>query len=83
MKLLNYASVRYLLFTALILLVSNQIFYVVLNKVFILSIHKDLYQQASEITSQQNAIKSGRYLELWRKLDHNLEIVSANKIVFH
>ncbi|HTN36953.1 MAG TPA: HAMP domain-containing sensor histidine kinase [Arachidicoccus sp.] len=83
MKLLNYTSIRYLLFTALLLLLSIPVFYFVLNKVFIQAIDNDLYQQAKEIPVRQDAIQSERGLRLWRKLDNDLEIVSAGGHLLH
>ncbi|MGF7230522.1 sensor histidine kinase [Arachidicoccus sp.] len=83
MKLLNYTSIRYLLFTALLLFISIPVFYFVLNKIFIHSIDNDLSQQAIEIPIHQNFIKSERDLALWRTLDNDLDIVKADSLVFH
>ncbi|HEY0299111.1 MAG TPA: histidine kinase dimerization/phospho-acceptor domain-containing protein [Arachidicoccus sp.] len=80
MKLLNYTSIRYLLFAALMLFISVPVFYVVLDKIFIEAIDKDLYQQASEIPAHIVSIKSDRDLALWKTLDNDLEIVSADSI---
>lgn len=66
MKLLNYTSIRYLMFTALLLLISIPVFYFVLSKIFIHSIDNDLYKQAIEIPVRQDIIKSERDLQLWR-----------------
>lgn len=83
MKLLNYTSIRYLMFTALLLLISIPVFYFVLSKIFIHSIDNDLYKQAIEIPVRQDIIKSERDLQLWRALDHDLEIINADSITFH
>ncbi len=83
MKLLNYTSIRYLLFAALLLFISIPAFYFVLNRIFIHSIDNDLYQQAIEIPIHQPVIKTERDLNLWRILDNDLEIVKADSIKFH
>lgn len=82
MKLLNYTSIRYLLFTALLLLISIPISYVALNRVFIEAIDRDLYQQADQIPLHQNHIQSPRDLALWKILDNDLEIFPADSIQF-
>lgn len=82
MKLLNYTSLRYLLFAALLLLFSIPVFYVVLNKIFTRAIDKDLYLQAEQIPNQIGVIKSERDLMLWKALDKDLEIVPADSISY-
>lgn len=82
MKLLNYTAIRYLLFTALLLLISIPVFYVLLNKIFIRAIDHDLYQQAKEIPLHQNSIRSERDLALWKTLDNDLEIVHADSVAW-
>ena len=83
MKLLNYTATRYLMFTALLLLISIPVFYVLLNRIFIRAIDHDLYQQAKEIPLHQNSIMSERDLALWRTLDNDLEIVHADSVAWH
>lgn len=83
MKLLNYTSLRYLLFVALLLLMSIPLFYVVLNKIFTKAIDKDLYMQAKEIPAQISVIRSERELALWKALDKDLEILSADSVAYH
>lgn len=83
MKLLNYTSLRYLLFAALLLLLSIPFSSVVLNKIFTKAIDKDLYQQAKQIPGQIGVIKSENDLLLWKALDKDLEIIAADSIVRH
>lgn len=83
MKLLNYTSIRYLLFTALLMLMSIPVFYFVLNEIFIHSIDNGLHKQAIEIPVHQEIIKSKKDLKLWRALDHDLDIIKADSITFH
>lgn len=83
MKLLNYTSARHLLFAALLLLISIPVLYIVLNKVFINAVDKDLYQQSNEIPAYVGVIRSERDLALWMSLDNDLDIVNAADITYH
>lgn len=83
MKLLNYTSLRYFLFAALLLLFSIPVFYAVLNKIFTRAIDKDLFLQGKEIPARINSIKSERDLALWKALDKDLEVIPADSVSFH
>lgn len=82
MKLLSYTSYRYMLFTSMLTLISVPIFYVALSSVFVRSIDKYLAQEADGIPVAIQGIQSERDLELWRSLDNDLTIVSADSIRF-
>ncbi|WP_344978245.1 HAMP domain-containing sensor histidine kinase [Compostibacter hankyongensis] len=63
-------------------MISIPVFYVVLNRIFIHAIDRDLYQQAGEIPLHQNHIRSESDLALWKTLDNDLEIIPADSVKF-
>lgn len=82
MKLLSYTSYRYFLFAALLTLLSIPISYALLSKIFVDSIDRNLKLQGDLIPLDIKAIKSERDLQLWKMLDHDLNIVPADSMPF-
>lgn len=74
MKLLTYSSQRYLLFSALLVLLSIPVFYLVLEKLFIRAIDESLKQQATLLPQYTRYIKSENDLVLWKNLDWDVAI---------
>ncbi len=82
MKLLNYTSYRYFLFAGLLTLLSIPISYLLLNRIFVDSVDRDLKLQGDLIPAGLKAIQSQRDLDLWKALDHDLDIVPADSMHF-
>lgn len=74
MKLLSYNSQRYLLLSALLILLSIPIFYFVVNAMFLKSVDESLRLEISQLPKYLSQIKNKRDLELWGKTNSNLKI---------
>ncbi|SEA66744.1 Signal transduction histidine kinase [Arachidicoccus rhizosphaerae] len=83
MKLLNYTSLRHLLFASLLTLISIPVFYVLLNDIFVRSIDRDLKMQAAQIPTMVSIIQNQKDLELWKELDNDLEVLPLDSVQFH
>jgi signal transduction histidine kinase len=74
MKLLSYNSQRYLILSALLILLSIPIFYFVVNTFFLKSVDESLALEASLLPDYIQNIKNPDDLELWKKVDADLKI---------
>ena len=82
MKLLVYSSRRYLLLSSLLILLSIPVFYLVVNRLFLHSVDESLKQEASLTPKYLHNIKTKEDLELWKKVDSDLEISLYNDKTF-
>lgn len=83
MKLLTYSSRKYIWVSAILILLSIPIFYLVVNTLFIQAIDKSLKNQAYVLPSYIKEINSPDELELWKKLDNDVEIKVFDKNSYH
>nr|MBC7613200.1 HAMP domain-containing histidine kinase [Pseudopedobacter sp.] len=74
MKLLSYNSQRYLILSALLILLSIPIFYFVVSTFFLKSVDESLALKASFLPDYIHNIKNPNDLELWKKVDSDLKI---------
>lgn len=74
MKLLTYSSRKHLWLTSLLALLTIPVFYLILNTLFLKQTDDDLANRLNFIPQQLAEIKTPNDLELWKKLDKNIEI---------
>ncbi len=79
MKLLTYTSKQYLWLSALLIVLSIPAFYFVVNSLFLNATDQALESQAVLVPKYINEIKNPAELDLWRKLDKNVEIAIFDK----
>ncbi|MFC5284632.1 sensor histidine kinase [Pedobacter alpinus] len=83
MKLLTYSSQKYLWLSSLLIISSIPLFYFVVNSIFLNATDRFLENQAYLTPNHINEIKSADDLEIWRKLDKDLEITLYNPQKFN
>lgn len=83
MRLLSYNSQRYLILSALLILLSVPVFYVVVNTLFLKSVDESLKLEASLLPKYIHHIQKPNDLELWKKMDADLKIEKYNAENFH
>lgn len=74
MKLLTYSSKKYLWLSSLLIVLSIPAFYLVVNSLFLKATDQSLEDQAAEIPKYIQEIKSPADLQLWKKLDNDVDI---------
>lgn len=83
MKLLAYSSQKYLWLSSLLIILSIPLFYFVVNSLFINATDKSLESQAYLTPNHIHEIKNANELEIWKKLDKDLEITIYNPKKFN
>lgn len=83
MKLLSYNSQRYLILSALLILLSIPVFYFVVNAMFLKSVDESLELEATLLPKYIHNIQTPNDLELWKKMDADLNIEKYNVLNFH
>jgi len=74
MKLLNQSIRSYLLYSAILLLVSIPVFYVSLQKVLLHSTDESLKEQLATVRSEIHFVQSEDELNTWKKLDWDISL---------
>lgn len=74
MKLLTRSIKSYLLYSAILLLVSIPLFYVALQKVLLHSTDESLKEQLATVRSQIHLVQSEEELNAWKKLDWDIDL---------
>ncbi len=83
MKLLAYSSQKYLWLSSLLIILSIPLFYFVVNSLFINATDRSLESQAYLTPNHIHEIKNANELEIWKKLDKDLEITIYNPKKFN
>lgn len=74
MKLLNRSIKSYLLYSAILLLVSIPVFYLALQKVLLHSTDESLKEQLATVRSEIHLVQSEYELNAWKKLDWDISL---------
>lgn len=74
MRLLTYSSKKYLWLSSLLIILSIPAFYFIVNSLFLKATDQALEDQARLIPKYISDIRTPRELDLWKKLDKNVEI---------
>ncbi|MBK0382542.1 HAMP domain-containing histidine kinase [Pedobacter sp. SD-b] len=76
MKLLTYSSRQYFWLSAIIILLSIPCFYFVVNSLFLQSTDEALKKETNLIPQYISQLKSEADLDLWKNVDHDVEITT-------
>ncbi|HET8829906.1 MAG TPA: HAMP domain-containing sensor histidine kinase [Pelobium sp.] len=79
MRLLTYNTKKYLWLTSLLIVLSIPAFYFAVNSILLKATDSALKSQATLIPKYISEIKNPADLELWRKLDNNVEVALFDK----
>lgn len=83
MKLLTYSSKKYLWLSSLLIVLSIPAFYFVVNSLILQATDQALQNQAALIPKHLAEINTPAELEIWRKLDQNIEVSLFDKNHFN
>lgn len=79
MRLLTYSTKKYLWLSSLLIVLSIPAFYFIVNSILLKATDNELKSQATLTSKYISEIKNPADLELWKKLDNNVEISLFNK----
>ncbi|CAN5608242.1 HAMP domain-containing sensor histidine kinase [soil metagenome] len=82
MKLLNRATLNYLIYSIIVLLIVTPLFYLIIERLFIEDVDESLMLRKQEIQFRVRKIKSHNDLQLWSDLDGDIKWELAKGITF-